>query len=170
MDVSDDTARGFPPSSDEELLGTEAADLADLEFPNDAAGEPEGASLSSKDDPGSAALTATSAQQPDAEGVAEPLAADAPLNAAGGRVLTSDEQLLALFQRARFRRGGKGPGRETGRPATYRAKATKYAKKVRASSSHIFLILHFFRTFFFPPCAGPARARGARKKIVVHAS
>ncbi len=146
MEGSGTTSKGFAPTAGEEGgLGTEAADLAELGLFNDVAGTPAGEPLSSKDDPGSAAAIAASFEQSIAEGIAEPVAADALQNAGGGRVLTSDEQLLALSQRARSLRGGKGPGQETGRAATYRAKTTKYAKKVGEGGSHSSPMLLTFR-------------------------
>ncbi len=86
-----------------------------------AAAEDNFASLTSKEGSVAAGAGAAAAQHHFAGGIEEAAAADAPQTSAK-RVLTSDEQLLKIFRRARFRRGVNFPGREPGAPAATAAR------------------------------------------------
>ena len=86
-----------------------------------AAAEDNFASLTSKEGSVAAGAGAAAAQHHFAGGIEEAAAADAPQTSAK-RVLTSDEQLLRIFRRARFRRGVNFPGREPGAPAATAAR------------------------------------------------
>ena len=86
-----------------------------------AAAEDNFASLTSKEGSVASGAGAAAAQHHFAGGIEEAAAADAPQTSAK-RVLTSDEQLLQIFRRARFRRGVNFPGREPGAPAATAAR------------------------------------------------